>query len=50
MAGTLENISPATAVARTALSAVYRTAQIVAPLPNMSYRNKAKPHILVFIM
>lgn len=46
MAGTLENISPVTAGARTALSAVYRTAQIIAPLPNMSYQNKAKPRII----
>ncbi|WOH06488.1 hypothetical protein DCAR_0625916 [Daucus carota subsp. sativus] len=46
MAGTLENISPVTAGARTALSAVYRTAQIIAPLPNMSYQNKAFPDAL----
>ncbi|KAL8095398.1 hypothetical protein AgCh_036752 [Apium graveolens] len=46
MAGTLENISPVMVVARTALSAVYRTAQIVAPLPNMSYQNKAFPDAL----
>ncbi|KAK1366205.1 putative transmembrane protein cmp44E [Heracleum sosnowskyi] len=46
MAGTLENISFVTTVARAALSAVYRMAQIVAPLPNMSYQNKAFPDAL----
>ncbi|KAL8125471.1 protein SEMI-ROLLED LEAF 2-like [Apium graveolens] len=46
MAGTLENISPVTIGARAALSAVYRTAQIIAPLPNRSYQNKAFPEAL----
>ncbi|KAL1822440.1 hypothetical protein ACET3Z_009218 [Daucus carota] len=46
MAGTLENISPVTLRARAALSAVYRTAQIIAPLPNRSYQNKAFPEAL----
>lgn len=50
MAGTLENISPVTVGARAALSAVYRTAQMIAPLPNRSYQNKAKARIINFTM
>lgn len=41
----LENISAITAVSRTTISAVYRTAQIVASLPNLSYQNKARNDI-----
>lgn len=41
MAVMLENISTITVIARTTISAVYRTAQIVASLPNLSYQNKA---------
>lgn len=47
MAGMLENISNITIVARTTISAVYRTAQIVASLPNMSYQNKAIAQFIV---
>lgn len=48
MAGMLENISNITIVARATISAVYRTAQIVASLPNMSYQNKAFPEALFY--
>ncbi|KAM7264985.1 hypothetical protein ACFE04_002668 [Oxalis oulophora] len=41
MAGMLENISTITVIARTSIAAVYRTAQIIAPLPNLSYHKKA---------
>uniref|UniRef100_F6HBC2 Uncharacterized protein n=1 Tax=Vitis vinifera TaxID=29760 RepID=F6HBC2_VITVI len=41
MAVMLENISNITVMARTMVSAVYRTAQIIASIPNLSYRNKA---------
>ncbi|KAE8098791.1 hypothetical protein FH972_016828 [Carpinus fangiana] len=46
MAVMLENISTITVIARTTISAVYRTAQIVACLPNLSYQNKAFPEAL----
>lgn len=46
MAGMLENISGVTVIARTTITTVYRTAQIVAALPNASYRNKAFPEVL----
>ncbi|KAM4091941.1 hypothetical protein ACJW30_09G174500 [Castanea mollissima] len=46
MAVMLENISTITVLARTTISAVYRTAQIVASLPNLSYQNKAFPEAL----
>ncbi|XP_050384201.1 protein SEMI-ROLLED LEAF 2 [Argentina anserina] len=46
MAIMLENISTVTVVARTTVAAVYRTAQIVASLPNLSYQNKAFPEAL----
>ncbi|KAI5318425.1 hypothetical protein L3X38_038133 [Prunus dulcis] len=46
MAVMLENISSITVIARTTISAVYRTAQIVASLPNLSYQNKAFPEAL----
>ncbi|KAF9592741.1 hypothetical protein IFM89_017311 [Coptis chinensis] len=42
MTGMLENISTVTVIARTTVSAVYRAAQIVASLPNVSYQNKAR--------
>lgn len=45
MAGMMENLSSITVIARTTVSAVYRTAQIVASLPNMAYNNKASTHI-----
>lgn len=38
----LENISTITVVARTTVSAVFRAAQIVASMPNLSYQNKAR--------
>ncbi|KAI3409223.1 uncharacterized protein J3R85_019581 [Psidium guajava] len=46
MAVMLENISTITVIARTTISAVYRTAQIVASLPNLTYQNKAFPEAL----
>lgn len=46
MAVMLENISNITVMARTMVSAVYRTAQIIASIPNLSYRNKAFPEAL----
>uniref|UniRef100_A0A803MAB1 Uncharacterized protein n=1 Tax=Chenopodium quinoa TaxID=63459 RepID=A0A803MAB1_CHEQI len=42
MAGMLENISSISVIARTTIAAVFRTAQIVASLPNVSYQNKAR--------
>ncbi|OVA19391.1 hypothetical protein BVC80_9055g12 [Macleaya cordata] len=49
MAVMLENISSSTVLARTTVSAVYRTAQVVASVPNLSYQNKATlfHHLLV---
>ncbi|CAF2093795.1 unnamed protein product [Brassica napus] len=41
MAMMLENISAVTDVARTTIAAVFRTAQIIASIPNLSYQNKA---------
>lgn len=46
MATTLENISSINVIARTTISAVYRTAQIIASIPNLSYQNKAFPEAL----
>ncbi|XP_065869828.1 protein SEMI-ROLLED LEAF 2-like isoform X2 [Euphorbia lathyris] len=46
MAVMLENMPSITVMARTLTSAVYRTAQIVASLPNLSYQNKAFPEAL----
>ncbi|KAM7500183.1 hypothetical protein LguiA_024597 [Lonicera macranthoides] len=46
MAVMLEKISNITVVARTTVSAVYRTAQIVASMPNLSYQTKAFPEEL----
>ncbi|GJM87040.1 hypothetical protein PR202_ga02957 [Eleusine coracana subsp. coracana] len=40
LAVVLENISSSTAVARSTISAAYRTAQIVASLPNLSHQSK----------
>lgn len=42
MAVMLENISTITVISRTTVSAVYRTAQIVASLPNLTYKSKAR--------
>ncbi|KAK4783571.1 hypothetical protein SAY86_007945 [Trapa natans] len=46
IAAMLENISTITVIARTTVSAVYRTAQIAASLPNLAYQNKAFPEAL----
>ncbi|PON74225.1 Coatomer beta subunit [Parasponia andersonii] len=42
MAVMLENISSIVVMSRTLISAVYRTAQIAASIPNLSYENKAR--------
>ncbi|MBA0551287.1 hypothetical protein Golob_022180 [Gossypium lobatum] len=46
MAVMLENISNITVIARATVSVVYRTAQVVASIPNPSYLNKAFPESL----
>ncbi|KAK4412963.1 protein SEMI-ROLLED LEAF 2 [Sesamum alatum] len=46
MAAMLENIPSITVIARTTISTVYRTAQIIASLPKLSYQNKAFPEAL----
>ncbi|XP_058728224.1 protein SEMI-ROLLED LEAF 2 [Vicia villosa] len=46
MAVMLENISTITVISRATVTAVYRTAQIVASLPNLSYKSKAFPEAL----
>ncbi|XWS45739.1 hypothetical protein CRYUN_Cryun14cG0005500 [Craigia yunnanensis] len=46
MAVMLENMPSITLMARTLISAVYRTAQIMASIPNLSYQNKAFPESL----
>ncbi|XP_061369569.1 protein SEMI-ROLLED LEAF 2-like [Gastrolobium bilobum] len=46
MAVMLEKISNIAIISRTTVSAVYRTAQIVASLPNLSYKSKAFPEAL----
>ncbi|KAL5543379.1 hypothetical protein UlMin_007163 [Ulmus minor] len=46
MAVMLENMTTITVMARTLVSAVYRTAQIVASIPNLSYENKTFPEAL----
>lgn len=46
MAVMLENISSATVIARTTIAAVFRTAQIVASIPNLSYKDKARKYTL----
>lgn len=49
MAVALENISTVIVVARTTITAVYRVAQIIASIPNLSYHNKASQHnLLIF--
>lgn len=42
----MENISTITVIARTTIAAVYRTAQIIASIPNLCYPNKAWAQIL----
>ncbi|XP_057959734.1 protein SEMI-ROLLED LEAF 2 isoform X2 [Malania oleifera] len=46
MAVVLENIPTSTIVARTTISTVYRTAQIISSIPNISYHRKAFPDAL----
>ncbi|KAH1073450.1 hypothetical protein J1N35_025778 [Gossypium stocksii] len=46
MAVMLENVPNISLMARTLISAVYRTAQIMASVPNLSYQNKAFPEAL----
>ncbi|KAK6285271.1 hypothetical protein POUND7_011450 [Theobroma cacao] len=46
MAVMLENMPNITLMARTLISAVYRTAQIMASIPNLAYQNKAFPEAL----
>ncbi|PUZ77921.1 hypothetical protein GQ55_1G412000 [Panicum hallii var. hallii] len=46
LAVVLENISSSTIVARSTISAAYRTAQIVASLPNLTHQSKAFPEAL----
>ncbi|XP_038904576.1 protein SEMI-ROLLED LEAF 2 isoform X2 [Benincasa hispida] len=48
MAVIMESLSTITVIARTTISAVYRAAQIVASLPNLSYQNKAFPEALFY--
>lgn len=45
----LENISGTVSVARFTISAVYRTAQIIASVPNLTYQNKVS-QTLQFIL
>ncbi|XP_010907682.2 protein SEMI-ROLLED LEAF 2 isoform X2 [Elaeis guineensis] len=46
MAVVLDNLSSTAIVARTTMSSVYRLAQIIAPIPNLSYCKKAFPEAL----
>ncbi|KAJ4956302.1 hypothetical protein NE237_013085 [Protea cynaroides] len=46
MAVVLENIPTTTIMARTTIASVYRTAQIVSSIPNISYHKKAFPEAL----
>uniref|UniRef100_A0A0D9VLT9 Uncharacterized protein n=1 Tax=Leersia perrieri TaxID=77586 RepID=A0A0D9VLT9_9ORYZ len=46
LAVVLESISSTTPVARSTIAATYRTAQIIASLPNLSYQSKAFPEAL----
>ncbi|KAM7267283.1 hypothetical protein ACFE04_009449 [Oxalis oulophora] len=46
MANMLENMPKITVMCRTLISTVYRTAQIVASIPNFSYQNQAFPAAL----
>ncbi|XP_008443197.2 protein SEMI-ROLLED LEAF 2 isoform X1 [Cucumis melo] len=48
MAVMMESLSTITVISRTTISAVYRAAQIVASLPNLSYQNKAFPEALFY--
>lgn len=44
MAVILENLTSTVSVSRSTVSAVYRTAQIIASVPNLSYQNKVSQH------
>ncbi|KAM2497717.1 hypothetical protein PS1_040061 [Malus domestica] len=46
MAVMLENMSNITVMARTLISTVYRTGQVVAKIPNLTYQNKTFPEAL----
>ncbi|XP_038984178.1 protein SEMI-ROLLED LEAF 2-like isoform X2 [Phoenix dactylifera] len=46
MAVVLDNLSSTAIVAKTTISSVYRLAQIIASIPNLSYRKKAFPEAL----
>ncbi|XP_031745206.1 protein SEMI-ROLLED LEAF 2-like isoform X2 [Cucumis sativus] len=46
MAGMLEKLSNIPVMAKTLISTVYRTAQIVASVPNLAYQDKAFPEAL----
>ncbi|CAI0404679.1 unnamed protein product [Linum tenue] len=48
MAGMLENMSTITVMARTLIATVYRTAQIVAAIPNLSYHDKATFNFIIY--
>lgn len=48
MAVMLENVSSIAVMTRTLISAIYRTAQIVAFIPNWTYQNKARWHFKFF--
>lgn len=50
MAVMLENISSITVIARTTIGAVFRTAQIVASIPNLSYQNKVNINKASFVI
>lgn len=48
MAVMLESISNITVISRTTIAAVYRTAQIVASIPNFSCQNKERAYLTLF--
>ncbi|KAM1018148.1 hypothetical protein ACFX2C_039804 [Malus domestica] len=50
MAVMLENMSNITVMARTLISTVYRTGQVVATIPNLTYQNKARMHQLYHLL
>lgn len=49
MAGMLEKLSNIPVMAKTLISTVYRTAQIVASVPNLVYQDKARAHDLYLL-
>lgn len=49
MAGMLEKLSNIPVMAKTLISTVYRTAQIVASVPNLAYQDKARAHDLCLL-